>query len=345
MVETIDSDFGSLGFSLKTAYYLGRASWAAYGESGDWPETLGLGDTVRPFDCGDFHGFVAAQQNVAVVAFRGTQTVGNVLTDVETPLVKHESYPGHVHCGFSEATDEVFPIVRALLGIVAKGLPVWITGHSLGGAMATLVSVRLVAEGFRVPAVYTYGSPRPGDRHFRDGYQLPNYRFVNDNDLVPHLPFRWCYKHVGDLKLLDAEGSLLEEITDWRDKKRELRRHAKRVQRAHRKDPDPALTHSEFDWLADHQLARYLAAIRQLLPRVPWRISDEGPSAMLSGVPAAVPTGPSGNPRLVPLHSLSRASDSPVPRPHMLDRGKPRKPKISADQLAEAFLKGPRKSD
>ena len=74
--------------------------------------------------------------------------------------------------------------------------------------MATLVAHRLAAEGFPVRAVYTYGSPRPGDRNFRDAYRLPNYRFVNDNDLVPHLPLRWCYRHVGHLKLLTRDGQI-----------------------------------------------------------------------------------------------------------------------------------------
>ena len=133
--------------------------------------------------------------------------------------------------------------------------------------MASLVSHRLAHEGFPVRAVYTYGSPRPGDRHFRDAYRLPNYRFVNDNDLVPHLPLRWCYRHVGLLKLLTRDGKLLEQQSHWKSKKRELVKHAKHVQRAHRTDADPHLKLGEFDWLADHHLDGYLAGIARLLPR------------------------------------------------------------------------------
>ena len=110
-------------------------------------------------------------------------------------------------------------------------MPLWVTGHSLGGAMATLASVRLTDEGYKVRAVYTYGSPRVGDRVFRDSYRLANYRFVNDNDLVPHLPFRWCYKHVGKLRLVNSEGDFTEEQAAWVAKKRALADKAKRVQR------------------------------------------------------------------------------------------------------------------
>ena len=68
----IDSDSRAIGFSLRTGYYLAHCSLAAYGGAGDWPETLGLGDSIRNFQCGAFHGFVAAQRNMAIVAFRGT---------------------------------------------------------------------------------------------------------------------------------------------------------------------------------------------------------------------------------------------------------------------------------
>jgi triacylglycerol lipase len=143
-------------------------------------------------------------------------------------------YPGRVHSGFADAVEQVWPEVRRILGTPSHAKPLWVTGHSLGGAMATLASVRLTSEGYKVRAVYTYGSPRVGDRLFRDSYSLCNYRFVNDNDLVPHLPFRWCYKHVGKLRLLDNEGDLTEEQAVWVAKKRLLARKAKRIQHAHR---------------------------------------------------------------------------------------------------------------
>ena len=131
--------------------------------------------------------------------------------------------------------------------------------------MATLASVRLESEGYKVRAVYTYGSPRVGDRLFRDSYSLANYRFVNDNDLVPHLPFRWCYKHVGKIRLLNNMGDLIEEQAAWVAKKRSLAGKAKRVHRAHRESTGILHIFNEFDWLADHYINRYMSAIRQLL--------------------------------------------------------------------------------
>jgi hypothetical protein len=196
--------------------------------------------------------------------------------------VSRPPYPGRVHLGFAEAVQRVWPDVRRLLGPPSHSAPVWITGHSLGGAMATLASVRLASEGYAVRAVYTYGSPGTGDQFFHDSYSLPNYRFVNDNDLVPHLPFRWCYEHVGRLALLDAEGEFTEEPAAWEDKKRALSGKAKRVQRAHRGSKRVHREIKEFDWLSDHRIEEYLGAIRKVLPHVPRRRLDQAHDALVS---------------------------------------------------------------
>jgi triacylglycerol lipase len=325
-VVIIDSDSRAVGFSLRTGYYLAHCSLAAYGGTGNWPETLALGDSIRTFQCDDFHGFVAAQKDMAIVAFRGTESIGNALTDAETALIRHEAFPGLVHLGFSHAADTVYPTVRVLLRAASRGLPIWVTGHSLGGAMATLVAYRLAAEGFPVRAVYTFGSPRPGDRNFRDAYPLANYRFVNDNDLVPPLPLRWCYRHAGDLKLLTHDGTLLEDYSDWKDKKRELIRHAKHVQRAHRHIEDPPLKLGEFDWLADHFLDGYLAGIASLLPRVPRRRHPD-----YAGVAVEA----------VPLHYIDEPADPTIRRPRMLDAPHRPSPVITQSELVAAFVKPP----
>jgi hypothetical protein len=268
MEGVIDSDLHGRGFSPKTGYYLACASRCAYEEPGDWIEKLGLRDRITFFTCGQFRGFVALLDKATVLAFRGTQNIGNCLTDADTLLVPQSPYPGRVHCGFAEAVEQVWPQVRQLLGTPSHCGALWLTGHSLGAAMATLASVRLTHEGYKVRSVYTYGSPRAGDRLFHDSYCLPNYRFVNNNDLVPHLPFRWCYKHVGKLRLVDGEGQFSEEAASWEAKKQSLAGKAKRVQRAHRHSTGLLHAFCEFDWLADHHVDKYLDAIRKILPQV-----------------------------------------------------------------------------
>ncbi len=284
MEDIIDCDLQAPGFSVKTGYYLAYASNCAYEGSGGWVKKLGLAGKIRTFTRGQFYGFVGFFDEVAILAFRGTQNIGNCLTDAETPLVSRLPYPGLVHHGFADAVEQVWPDVRRLLGPPAKSRPIWVTGHSLGGAMATLASVRLASEGYTVRAVYTYGSPRPGDRFFQKAYSLVNYRFVNDNDLVPHLPFRWCYKHVGELKLMDEHGDLLDEEAHWQNKKRAHAATVKKIQRAHRGSAAARQEISDFDWLSDHHLGEYLEAIRVILQRVPRRRRADEPSRV-PGIP------------------------------------------------------------
>ena len=110
MDDVIDSDIDARGFSLKTGYYLAYASTCAYEEElGNWVDRLGLGHRVKLFTCDEFHGFVGLLNKVVLVAFRGTESIENCLTDAETPLVCCSPYPGRVHRGFSEGVELVWP--------------------------------------------------------------------------------------------------------------------------------------------------------------------------------------------------------------------------------------------
>ncbi len=133
MSDVIDNDFDAPGFSIKTGYYLASASNFAYEKDvGGWAETLGLGKRIRFFTCGHFHGYVGILEEIVLLAFRGTQSVADCLTDVETALVSRPSYPGRVHSGFAKAVEEVLPTVEKLLPSPSGSESLWITGHSLG---------------------------------------------------------------------------------------------------------------------------------------------------------------------------------------------------------------------
>ena len=156
---------------------LDREAWAAH--------------KITSFTCGHFHAFVARCWTKArCLAFRGTQNIGNCLTDADSLLVSQPPYPGRVHCGFATAVEKIWPQVRELLGRPCRTRPLWLTGHSLGAAMATLASVRLTHEGYKVRAVYTYGSPRAGDRLFRDSYHLANYLPARGREKCLRQPWR-----------------------------------------------------------------------------------------------------------------------------------------------------------
>ena len=96
-----------------------------------------------------------------------------------------------------------FPWKRAVSSLT-------ICGHSLGGAIATLVALDVAANTaapFNNPTVYTYASPRTGDHDFAVKYHqtvTTTYRFVDTVDLVPKLPGIFPYRHVTDAINLDS---------------------------------------------------------------------------------------------------------------------------------------------
>jgi hypothetical protein len=189
---------------------------------------------------------VGATASEIVVAFRGTlpidttdwnkfiDSIDDWVHDGEAVLVEVPYAAGLVHQGFSAALESLWSNVVAAVrsALAATHLPVVVTGHSKGGALATLAALRLRSEGVTLPvAVYTYGSPRVGDTPFSNAYDavISQWRFENNNDLVPHLPpaAQWldflsqvdarlggltayAYLHVGTLEFIDSNGKRTE---------------------------------------------------------------------------------------------------------------------------------------
>jgi hypothetical protein len=85
-----------------------------------------------------------------------------------------------------------------------QGCRIWLTGHSLGAALATLAADRFQD----VQGLYTFGSPRVGDRQFQKNFQLRAYRVVNGDDIVARVPPKGIYRHVGALKFIDHQGRI-----------------------------------------------------------------------------------------------------------------------------------------
>jgi hypothetical protein len=98
-------------------------------------------------------------------------------------------------------------------------MPIFITGHSLGAALATLAAARCLRDvalkNCQPLALYTFGSPRVGDKVFgTDLKGMFHCRIVNDEDIVttvpptvsiPGLP---AYQHVGQMHRIENDGHL-----------------------------------------------------------------------------------------------------------------------------------------
>jgi hypothetical protein len=115
---------------------------------------------------------------------------------------------GWVHKGFSSAYDELLPIQDKVLN---KDKPVVVTGHSLGGATATIAAVDLKARGYKVHSLTTFGCPKVGGDSFHaafDKADIPAFRYVNAWDVVPRVP-KGDFEHVGQPFYLSTRGEML----------------------------------------------------------------------------------------------------------------------------------------
>lgn len=178
-------------FSRSNALYLAHASSIAYNRApaGDAREQLGLETFAFLNKVTRTRGYLGVCDTHAVLAFRGSEPIAlhNWVTDAVVKLVACGEYDGRVHHGFSSALRRTWDKVEPLLDQV-RGRPLFITGHSMGGALAILSGCRLAKLGVPPVATYTYGSPRIGDPAFCAGYALPTYRVVNRLDMVPEMP-------------------------------------------------------------------------------------------------------------------------------------------------------------
>ena len=147
------------------------------------------------FDAGtDTQGYVAVKRpgdglGMAVLAFRGTHNVKDWMTNLNAATTQvcssRRAVLGNVHRGFNEAFLSIRPKILPLLE-GDEDLPLFITGHSLGGALATLATWYL--NGDNLAACYTFGAPRVGDSGLIDRFRTPIYRVVNGVDPVPFVP-------------------------------------------------------------------------------------------------------------------------------------------------------------
>ncbi|KAH8887421.1 lipase [Thozetella sp. PMI_491] len=137
-----------------------------------------------------------------IVSFKGSHSVRNWITNLEFLFTDCDFVSDcKVHTGFANAWTEVESAVLAAVKSATAAHPTFkviTTGHSLGGAVATLGGAYLRKAGYSVD-IYTFGSPRVGNDAFADFVTAQagaENRVTHLNDLVPRLPpLVFGYRH------------------------------------------------------------------------------------------------------------------------------------------------------
>lgn len=212
--QAVPFDAQAAGVTRAHAWWLAEAALLAYWDRAEARTRFGAaGLTAELVENGETQAYVASTADAVLVAFRGTESdwFGDLFDDARFGLVRWTD--GFVHQGFRDALDRVWTPLAAALAPLTASRTVWFTGHSLGGALATLAAARVPDTA----GVCTFGSPRVGDRRFAaafdDRFGARSLRYVNDTDVVPHVPpgVPPIYTHVGDLRQITPDGRITSQ--------------------------------------------------------------------------------------------------------------------------------------
>ncbi|CAN0019804.1 unnamed protein product [Scytosiphon promiscuus] len=248
-------DLDATTFSLQNAFYFARMSKIVYDEKGEVEGMLKGNDTNAGMGFEHFHwfeadpeisgasvldatqdteGFVATNDEVLIVVFRGTKELTDWTTNMRmvprsAPRDWNAVAGCDVHRGFDDGVDTVWlpgpgnpagmhATIKALYDEEGSERKLYVAGHSLGGALATIAAARLVlVDNMNIAGIYTIGSPRVFDSKLASVFdQTVNhgtamkdkyFRCRNNNDVVPRMP-PIPYEHVGTEIYLDRFGAI-----------------------------------------------------------------------------------------------------------------------------------------
>ena len=223
------------------------SQWAYQPRAKALPKFKKLGYTTATlYDIDGAQAYVITNKEETVIAFRGTQSREKSDIYADLQFFKKESLKeGKVHRGFQGEVDKLWDkLIKKI-----KDKEVYLTGHSLGAAMATITAARL---GNQAKGLYTYGSPRVGNKKFIKNITCSHNRVVNNNDVVAKIPF-WLlgYRHHGQLLYLNYYGNI-RNATWWQRFKDGVRGRWRALKK---KQP--------FDGIYDHKMTTYTKELQK----------------------------------------------------------------------------------
>jgi len=134
---------------------------------------------------------VKQDSGITIIVIRGTANTENVQSDIDVRLVSDDKLGIYLHKGFRDASVSVMSSIDN--GYTIKDT-VYITGHSLGGAIAQVIGMWLHKRGKDVQ-IFSYGSPKVSSQVLSEG-QPTHWRVVRRSDPIPFTP-PWPYSHTG----------------------------------------------------------------------------------------------------------------------------------------------------
>ena len=212
--------------------------------------------SVTGFNHKSSQSAVIEHDDYICLAFRGTDEIKDWFDNLNGFATKQLF--GEFHRGFWDATEDVWVDMMDKLEqcMKEKKRPVFFTGHSLGGAMATVAASKFINEDRPFTSVYTFGQPRAVTR---DTSRVLNsecksryFRFHNNNDIVTRIPARLMgYSHVGEYFYISEEEEIHRDPGFWF-------RFVDNVDGIF-----SSITEEGIDAFKDHDMSKYLAFVKK----------------------------------------------------------------------------------
>ncbi len=266
-MKALNSDINYL--TKENAYWMARISRAAYMkrfEKDPYPDETGILESLKKED-NDFlsvkgvsknsaQAVLVEHKNYLCIAFRGTDEILDWLDNINIRI--EDSSFGRFHKGFRDSVNDVWDVLFERYNELKRinERPLFLTGHSLGGAMASIAAAKLIDLGLSFNSVYTFGQPRAMDRKtsgaFDKKFKSVFFRFHNNNDIVTRVPAALSgYRHVGTYIYISEEEILYKKSSFWF-------RLADYIDGAF-----DAFKEKGIDIVRDHNMDHYLAAIEK----------------------------------------------------------------------------------
>lgn len=165
-------------------------------------------------ECPPAYVLEEAESHTCVIVVRGSWSLSDVKTDFKFSPKTYTEFGGqNIHRGFADATLEIWKELKPIMEQLGPGKSIWLTGHSLGGAIAVLLAILLEGIERNAKFIVTFGQPMLGTN--RDGIdmwnrRLPLFRCWREKDMVPTIPPS-CW-HFGRLLHLSKDGAVLKKV-------------------------------------------------------------------------------------------------------------------------------------